>query len=504
MITERLHARAAEHADRVFVVTDRGDLTYGEMSRLVRLYAAKLAERVRPGQSVALLCGNRPAFLIAWFALSDIGAITVPLNAGLVGDGLRYTLEQSGAVMLLIEPDLFNTLQSTLIGFGSELPIELLDESVEVSPSEARATVPPLRFENDAPNSILYTSGTTGSPKGAVLSHGAYRLAGIDMVQSLGLTQDDRILVFLPLFHANPQMYAVMPALEVGATIILLSRFSAGGFFEAAERHRATGFTYVGTVLSILVKRHETAQRGHGLRWCVGGGAPAEIWRAVEDRFGVAVRELYGMTETGGWVSMNTATATRLGSVGTPRKGVEIAIKSEAGVSPTNERGEIVVRAADPLTFFKEYWNNSQATAATLQDGWLHTGDRGWCDADGFLFFDGRLKDLIRRGGEMIAPAEIELQLLKHPSIRECAVFAAPDDIMGEEVAAAVVADQPIAAGDLRHFLTGRVPQHMLPRFIAFTNALPKTETEKIKRHELNRLLTTAIDLGNPETAHTV
>lgn len=500
MITERLHARAIEHPDRAFVVTDHGELSYGEMSRLVRLYAAKLAERVRPGQTVALLCGNRPGFLVAWFALSDIGAITVPLNTGLVGDGLRYTLMQSGAALLLIEPELFDTLQPALAGLGVELPVAFIDKSVESVPSE-EPTLAPLPQAREAPNSILYTSGTTGLPKGAVLSHGAYRLAGVDMAQSLGLTRDDRILVFLPLFHANPQMYAVMPALEVGATIVLLPKFSASGFFEAAHRHRATGFTFVGTVLSILAKRYETPQREHALRWCVGGGAPTEIWRAVEDRFGVAVRELYGMTETGGWVSMNTADATRIGSVGLPRKGVEIAIGGENGACAGGERGEIVVRAADPVTFFREYWNNPQATGATLRDGWLHTGDRGWRDADGFLFFDGRLKELIRRGGEMIAPAEIELQLLKHPSVRECAVFAAPDEILGEEIAVAVVADQPVVADELIQFLTGRLPLHMLPRFVALTNALPKTETEKIKRHELNSLLAAAVDLGNPDAA---
>jgi acyl-CoA synthetase (AMP-forming)/AMP-acid ligase II len=396
----------------------------------------------------------------------------------------------------LIEPELFEPLQPALAALDIDLPVEFLDDSVEFISSRGQSFVPRPQTR-EAPNSILYTSGTTGLPKGAVLSHGAYRLAGIDMVRSLGLTEDDRILVFLPLFHANPQMYAVMPALEVGAALILLPKFSASGFFETALRHRATGFTYVGTVLSILVKRYETPQREHGLRWCVGGGAPAEIWRAVDDRFGIAVRELYGMTETGGWVSMNTAAATRVGSVGRPRKGVEIAIRGEKGVSPVGERGEIVVRATDSVTFFKEYWNNSQATAATLREGWLHTGDRGWCDSDGFLFFDGRLKDLIRRGGEMIAPAEIELQLLKHPGIRECAVFALPDEILGEEIAAAIVADQPIAADELSRFLTGRLPLHMQPRFIVLADALPKTETEKIKRHELNRLLSAAIDVRN-------
>jgi long-chain acyl-CoA synthetase len=366
----------------------------------------------------------------------------------------------------------------------------VLDGTIETGPGDGRASAATPADER-APNSILYTSGTTGLPKGAVLSHGSYLNAGKDMARSLGLTQNDRIMVFLPLFHANPQMYAVLPALEVGATLVLLPKFSAGEFFDIAHRHQATGFTYVGTVLSILIKRHEAENRDHALRWCVGGGAPLEIWRNVEQRFGIAVRELYGMTETGGWVTMNTAAASRLGSVGRPRDGVTIAIRNDAHDASPREKGEIVACATDPTIFLSEYWKNPDATDATLRKGWLHTGDRGWLDEDGFLFFDGRMKDLIRRGGEMISPAEIELQLMKHDDVRECAVIGIPDDILGEQVVAVVVPVRPIFSATLHEFLKARVAGHLLPGSFVFVDALPKTETEKIKRHELVRMAAT-------------
>ncbi|MBR0874562.1 AMP-binding protein [Bradyrhizobium tropiciagri] len=491
MITQALHRRAATSPHREFVVTDEVTISYGQMSLLVRRFASRLAgSGVRRGQSVALICGNRPAFLIAWFALNDLGAITVPLNTGLVGEGLRYTLTQSNSSLLLIEPDLLATMAADLEQLPSKLPTMLLDQSVETDGADGDA-VEIVAGGDTEPNSILYTSGTTGLPKGAVLPHGSYLQAGKDMARSLGLTEDDRIMVFLPLFHANPQMYAVLPALEVGAALILRPRFSAGDFFTDARRHRATGFTYVGTVLSILIKRHEEEQRDHGLRWCVGGGAPLNIWRSVEQRFNIAVRELYGMTETGGWVTMNTAEASRLGSVGRPRQGIEVAIRNDGGDARQGTSGEIVARAADPTVFLSEYWNNPEATGATLRDGWLHTGDRGSIDADGFLFFEGRLKDLIRRAGEMISPAEIETQLLKHPEVRECAVVGVPDELLGEQVVAVVVAARPLAADVLREFMRARIAAHLLPGSFVFADALPKTETEKIKRHEVIKLAAT-------------
>ena len=495
MITDRLFHWARATPGSPFLIFQDRVIDYGEMAALTNACAARLRDLgVGAGDHVAVICGNRPAFLAVWFALSEIGAVTVPLNVGLLGDGLRYVLTQSGSGLLLIEPELLEARRADLANLP--LRIEVLDESYE-QVSGPPPTRTPAGGERAQPNCILFTSGTTGLPKGAVISHSAYEAAGGDMAASLGLTSADRTMVFLPLFHANPQMYAVMSALACGSALVLLAKFSAGDFFEQASRYRATGFTYVGSVLSILAKRHPHEERGHGLRWCVGGGAPPLVWRAVEQRFGLSMRELYGMTETGGWVSMNTAAASRFGSVGLPREGVYIQILDERGrPCPPGAKGEIVVSSARPHLFFNGYWDKPELTDETLRNGWLHTGDRGWLDEDGYLFFDGRVKDLIRRGGEMIAPAEIETQLLKHPLVSDCAAAPVDDEILGEEIKVVIVASGPIDPAEVRAFLAARLPRHMLPRYFVLADHIPKTETHKIQRHQLTGLPADAVDLS--------
>lgn len=510
MITDKLFHWAVQTPDRPYVVFGERQIDYRSMACIVNTLAHRLrAVGVAPGDRVALMCGNRPAFLAAWFAVSELGAVAVPLNTALVGDGLRYTLQQSGSRRLLIEPDLLAALRGDIGAL--EVPPECvsIDESMETfDPDNPNANVRVADIlvagerSASSPNSFLYTSGTTGLPKAAVIPHGSYEAAGRDMTAALGLTADDRIMVFLPLFHANPQMYAVASTLHCGATLVLLPRFSASRFFDDARRYGATGFTYVGTVLSILEKQHAQVQRDHGLRWGVGGGAPARVWQDVESRFGVSIRELYGMTETGGWVTMNTPVASRFGSVGRARPAVTIAIRDELGRDlSVGSKGEIVAHDASRQLFLSEYWHNEAATSSTLRDGWLHTGDRGWLDEDGFLFFDGRVKELIRRGGEMISPVEIEQQLLKHPDVLDCVVLAAPDDILGEEIKALVVVGRAVDFNALRDFLAGRLPQYMHPRYFGQVHAIPKTETQKVKRHEADRLDTVLVDTS-PKQRH--
>lgn len=504
MITDSLYRLAERQPDAIALVFEARNYSYLDLAQLVSATATRLQTLgVGPGDHVALMCGNRPAFLACWLGLNELGAVCVPLNTALVGDGFLYTLSQSQSRLLIIEPDLLAPRAAWVAQAGPELRVLEIDAAMETPPTApvARLPRPPAALASTL-NSILFTSGTTGLPKGVALPHAAYDAAGRDMVRSLGLTREDRIMVFLPLFHANPQMYAVASVLTCGATLVLLPRFSASRFFEDARRYRATGFTFVGTVLSILEKHHPEPCHDHALAWCVGGGAPAPVWQAIESRFGVAVRELYGMTETGGWVSMNTAQAARFGSVGPARSGVTLTIRDEAGqVLPAGEKGEIVVRAEPPEMFFSCYWRNTEATDNTLRQGWLHTGDRGYLDADGYLHFDGRQKELIRRAGEMISPVEIEQQLLKHPQVHDCAVAGIADDILGEELQAYVVATGPeVDPQALRDFLLARLPAYMAPRYFAFVPAIPKTETQKIQRHLLAGLPARAVDLAKRDT----
>ncbi len=481
MIADALYARAAATPERPFLLFGDRTITYGAMAAMVDSAVARFAANgIAAGQTVALLAGNRPGFLVVWFALSELGAITVPINTALVGEGLRYLLEQSDACLLVAEEPFLANVE------GTALPVIPLDDGFETLPDVAPSPRARLSLAGRTPNAILYTSGTTGLPKGAVIPNACYEIAGQHMAASLELTEADRILVFLPLFHANPQMYAVMSSLHVGASLVLLPRFSASGLLEDARRYGATGFTYVGTVLAILCKRLQSADRDHGLRWAVGGGAPPAVWRDVEERLGISVRELYGMTETGGWVTMNTPARNRFGSVGAPRPDVEVRVVDADDVAlPPGGKGEIVVRPNRSFLMFDGYWKKPEAMAAATSNLWFHTGDRGFFDEDGFLHFDGRMKELIRRAGEMIAPVEIELALLKHPNVADCAVVGVPDDIMGEEIKAVIVPRPGFDAADLPVFLKGRIPDYMIPRYVETREEIPKTATQKVQRHLL-------------------
>lgn len=497
-IASRLAFQARTRGAATAVVSDDITLSWAELCDLsLRASSLLRAKGIGRGDNVALLCGNRPAFLVAWFGLANIGAVTVSINTGLVGDGLRYQIAHCAVKAVIAERAILHAKAADLDGMFDEREVVAFDGEADLF-GELAGYAPdrPFQGEGSDPVSIIYTSGTTGPPKGVLNCHEAFLAAGRWMTRFLNIVEADRIMIFLPLFHTNPQLYGVMSALESGCSIAIRPKFSVSRFFQDARRFECTIFTYVGTVLSMLTSRVKTPCRDHTLTRCVGGGCPSETWRIMQERFGIDPYELYGMTEIGGWVTGNSTEHYRFGSCGRGRPDMCVRIvDTRDNFVATGTPGEIVVRPKRPYTMLLGYWNNPQATWDASCNFWFHTGDIGALDEDGYLYFRGRLKEIIRRGGENISPFEIEVALLEHPDILDAAVVGVPDPIYGEEIKAVVVPRKQFDAGDLPVFLKSRIPANMVPRYVQFADRIPRTETQKIQRHHLRQNDTGTIDL---------
>ena len=488
MITDLLAQRAIDLPDKTFVVTPEGEFSFGRINAAARRFASRLESlNVGEGDKVALIAENSAAFLVAWFGISYRGAVVVTLNNQLLADGLRYSIDQCDAKVLVVDRHWLDERLQHLDARQASIPrISMASDAEFFAELDTLAQAQPVLVKASAPCSILYTSGTTGLPKGVLNCHEAYLACGRATVQALQLSATDRIMVFLPLFHVNPQMYAVMSSLVTGGTLILFKRFSATTFFEDAIRYGATGCTFVGTVLSILAARHAQERRDHGLRFCFGGGAPRDVWQAVESRYGIKVHEAYGMTEIGGWSSANSVADSRFGSCGRVRPDLDIRIVgADEKEVPPGQQGEIVVRPRSPDVILLGYYNKPEQMLESCRNLWFHTGDLGSFDSDGYLFYRGRLKELIRRSGEMISPVEIETCLRRMPQVRDCAVVAVADAFVGDEIKAVLVCESPVKPSDVRVFLKPYLPEFMLPRYVEFLSVIPKTETEKIQRNKL-------------------
>lgn len=498
MILELLTHWAENSPGSTLVATPTRKFSYAEIHSLSRKFASQLIARgVSKGDHVALISGNSAAYLVAWFGINAVGAVAVCLNDQLLGDSIDYLVGQSDSRLIVADAEWLTTRRQHLRDSRAELSCITIDddgflEQLNAHPEADIASILPHDI-----CTILYTSGTTGRPKGVMCAHGGYAATGRESARILELTLADRIFVYLPLYHTNPQTYAVMSALTVGASLAFRPRFSATSFFEDAANLQATGCTFVGTVLAILVARFPKPVRNHAMRFAIGGGTTQELARTVEERFGFKVHELYGMTEAGGWVSGSTAADHKLGANGRVRSDMQVQIvDAEDNPVKTGERGEIVVRPLEPNRILLGYYNKPDELAKASRNFWFHTGDVGSFDSDGYLYFHGRTKELIRRGGEMISPQELELQVRKIPGVTDCAVVGVPDVIMGEEVKAVVVAAHDFDLHDIRQKLADCVPSYMLPRFVERVEIIPRTQTEKILRRELQYVDDRVVDLN--------
>lgn len=337
---------------------------------------------------------------------------------------------------------------------------------------------------------ILYTSGTTGEPKGAELTH-ANLTANADVVRRdlFDLGPDDVVLGALPLFHSFGQVCCLNAPVAAGAAVSLVERFDAAAVLATIAGHRVTVVPGVPTMFVALLGRPDLAAHDlSAVRVCMSGGAalPLEVLRGVEQAFGVAVLEGYGLSETSPAASFNHPGRVRkAGSVGTPIRGVEMRVVDESGAEiPQGETGEIVIRGHNVM---KGYWRRPRETAAAIRDGWFHTGDLGRVDEDGYFFVVDRKKDLIIRGGYNVYPREVEEVLYEHPAVAEAAVVGVPHPGLGEEVAAAVVLrpGATATAEELRDHVKAQVAPYKYPRIVWITDALPKSATGKLLKRDV-------------------
>lgn len=484
------HARSAP--DRVGL---RGDTritwTYADLWDRAAAIAGRLLESgVKPGGRVLLVAPSVPEFVGAYFGIHAAGAIAVTANTMAPRAELEYIGQDAGVAAILGWHRVTPAPQQTAAALG--VPYwALTPDMADITTSSPPDAPHPTDDEDTA--TLLYTSGTTGRPKGAQLTHGNILACGSIFAGVHEMTAEDRGGTALPLFHVMGQVCVLGPALQAGASVTLLERFDPQDMLAMLRRDKLTFMAGVPTMWNaILHAADNNADRSDfaNLRLAASGGAslPIEVMRAFEDRFDCPVVEGYGLTETAGAATFHTKDRPpKQGSVGRALPGLEIAVRNEHGDElPADEVGEVYIRGP---VIMKGYWNRPEATAETLADGWLRTGDLGAKDADGDLRIVDRKKDLVIRGGYNVYPREVEEVLYEHPDIVEAAVIGVPDEHYGEEVAA-VIALRPGAAlttPELRSWAKERLSAYKVPHLVAFVDELPKGATGKILKRAIDR-----------------
>lgn len=487
-LAEFLVRTAARQPERPALRLGTHITTYGELDeRTARAAAFLRAEGVRPGDRVALMLPNVPEFVVLYYGALRAGAIVVPMNPLLKARETEYHLSDSGAVLLFewhAAPG--EGAQGAAAADVRHVAVESASFAALLSGHVPESDVAATADEDVAV--LLYTSGTTGRPKGASLTHAGLRHnTEVSTVHVQRMTSEDVIVGCLPLFHIFGQICTMSVALHSGASLTLIPRFDAQAVLEAIARDGATVFEGVPTMYAALLQ-HPAQADVSTLRMCVSGGAslPVEVLHGFERRFGCMVLEGFGMSETSPVVSFNHPDRPRKpGSVGTPIQDVEVRLLDEKGqdVAP-GEVGELAVRGPNVM---KGYWNRPEETAAVLPDGWLRSGDLARRDEDGYLYIVDRKKDMIIRGGYNVYPREIEEVLHEHPAVALAAVLGVPHERLGEEVGAAVVLrkDARATPEDLRQFVKERVAAYKYPRTVWVVDALPTGPSGKILKREI-------------------
>jgi long-chain acyl-CoA synthetase len=489
-LADRLIATVARNPEAPALKLGDATLNYAELDEMTGQLATFLAELgIEVGDRVGIMLPNVPEFAIAYYAVMRAGGVVVPMNVLLKEREVDFYLSDPEAKLLFAWNQFEAEARKGAEIAGTKCMVISPDGFGELLWGVAPRTAVAERAGSDTAV-ILYTSGTTGKPKGAELTHANLDSNAQVSLELFGLTADDIILGALPLFHAFGQTCTLNTAIASGATLVPVPRFNADKVLETIERDRVTVFAGVPTMFAALLHHPDREQFDtSSLRVCISGGAamPVEILRGFEAAFGSIILEGYGLSETSPVASFSHLDRERkVGSIGTPVDGVEMrVVDSSRNEVAKGETGEIAIRGNNVM---KGYWRRPEATAEAIDEqGWFYSGDIGRVDADGYFFIVDRKKELIIRGGYNVYPREIEEVLYEHPAVREAAVIGIPHPDLGEEIGAAVAlkTGAEVSEDELRDFVKSRVAAYKYPRHVWFVDELPKGATGKILKREI-------------------
>jgi crotonobetaine/carnitine-CoA ligase len=504
VVGDLLRAHAKATPQRHFVTCGASAFGFAALDARTDAVAAGLAAAgVGRGDRVAIVCPNRIEMLELFFALAKLGAVQVPLNAYLKGEFLRYQLADSRASALVVDASGHTAVAPLLADLPELKLLVLLDEptiDTAAPPIQVRGYAE-LRVAQPAPvveigpadlMSIVYTSGTTGQPKGCMLSHGYYTRVGRVSGDMLELTVDDVLLTALPLFHGAARMLILTAALVHGVPVVVEPDFRPATFLARAAETGATIANGVGAMGAALLATPPSAHdRAHRLRAAIFIPFPAAMHTAFAQRFSVQTfSELFGQTEC---VPITCSALSHPGSIascGRPAADLEVQLLDDDDRPvPTGAVGEICVRPRQRLAMFSGYWNNPEATVATFRTLWHHTGDYGRADRDGFIFFVDRKNDAVRRRGENVSTLELEAAIAVHPGIAEVAVHAVPSDATDDDIKVCVVLaeGENISPAELFDFFKHNLPYFAIPRYVEIVGELPKNAVARVMKHVLRQ-----------------